>query len=112
MFKAAKNRVVNGLNQLKIAYTKYSATPTPNTPDWYAPQVFQGIKTEVTVPESSKVLLKFSGARPLSSYAFLNILPGITNAKYWSDAIAFSPKQLITVLANKPNTVVASFNNS
>ena len=41
---------------------KYSATDTPSTPDWYAPQVFQGINTEVTVPESSKVLLKFSGA--------------------------------------------------
>jgi hypothetical protein len=31
--KAAKNRVVNGLSQLKMAYRKYSATPTPNTPD-------------------------------------------------------------------------------
>tara|TARA_R110002033_G_scaffold3000_2_gene18624 strand:+ start:433 stop:747 length:315 start_codon:yes stop_codon:yes gene_type:complete len=31
--RAAKNRVVKGLNQLNMAYTKYSATPTPNTPD-------------------------------------------------------------------------------
>ena len=37
-----------------------------NTLEWYAPQVFHGIRTDVTVPASSSVLLKFSGANPLS----------------------------------------------
>ena len=69
-----------------------------------APQVFQGISTEVTVPLSSRVRLKFSGANPFSLYVLENIRPGTTIAKYWSDAIAFNPKQLTTVLANKPNT--------
>jgi hypothetical protein len=33
ILSAAKNNVVNGLSQLKMAYTKYSPTPTPKTPD-------------------------------------------------------------------------------
>ena len=48
----------------------------------------------------------------MSWYAFLNILPGITIARYWSEAIAFKPKQLKTVLAKRPNTVVAIFKSS
>ena len=39
---------------------------TPKTADCVAPQVFQGTKTDVTVPLSSSVLLRFSGARPFS----------------------------------------------
>ena len=33
-------------------------------------------------------------------------------AKYWSEAIAFKPIQLTTVLKNNPKIEVASFNNS
>ena len=91
---------MNGLIQLKIAYIKYSLTPTLRTLDWYAPQVFHGINADVTVPESSSVLLKFSGARFRSLYAFENIFPGITIAKYWSEAVKLIVKHVATVLAN------------
>ena len=66
--------------------------------------MFQGINTEVTVPESSRVLLRFSGASPLSLKALAYILPGITIAKYRSEAVKFKVKQLATVLAKSPNT--------
>ena len=50
--------------------------------------------------ESSSVLLRFSGARPLSSNAFSNILPETTIDKYWSEAVKFNARQDATVLAN------------
>ena len=66
ILNAANSNVINGLIQLNIAYIKYSPTLTPRTDEWYAPHEFHGIKAEVTVAESSKVLLKFSGASFLS----------------------------------------------
>ena len=62
-------------------------TGTPKTTDCVAPQVFQGTKTEVTVPESSSVRLSNSGFNPRLRYVFANILPGTTIAKYWSEAV-------------------------
>ena len=58
-----------------------------------APQVFQGKKLDVMVPESSRHLDRFFGASFISSKASLNILPGNTNAKYWSQQIAFTKMQ-------------------
>ncbi|CEN34403.1 hypothetical protein CCYN74_100149 [Capnocytophaga cynodegmi] len=106
MLSATKRRVINGLMILKNAYGRYVKVGIPKTPLLYAAQVFQGTKTEVTVPESSNVLLKFSGANPFLAYALENIFPGTTNAKYWSEVVTFNAKQLITVLANSPKVEV------
>ena len=62
---------------------------------------------DFTVPVASNVLLKFTGERFFSSNASLNIFPGITIARYWSEATTFIPRQLTAVLANKPNVVFA-----
>ena len=110
MLKATNKSVINGLIILKKAYGKYANVGIPNTPLLYAAQVFHGTNTEVTVPESSNVLLKFSGANPFFAYAFENIFPGTTNAKYWSEVVTLSAKQLSTVLANNPNTDENKFN--
>ena len=98
---------MNGLIQLKIAYIKYSPTLTPKTEEWYAPHEFHGIRAEVTVAESSSVLLKFSGASPLSLNALSNILPDTTIDRYWSEAVRFNARQDATVLANNLNTLSA-----
>jgi len=42
----AKIKVIIGLTQLNMANIANSPTPTPNVFAWYAPHVFQGIKTE------------------------------------------------------------------
>jgi len=74
--------------------------------------VFHGTRTLVTVPESSKVLERFSGAKPRSAYAFSNILPGTTRARYWSEAVALSAKHEATVLANNPKVLCAKESNA
>ena len=48
----------------------------------------------------------------MSSYAFLNIFPGITSARYWSDATTLRPRQLITVLAKRPKILSAILNKT
>lgn len=64
MFMYAKKTDMNGLIILKKQKGAYTAVATPNTEAWVAPQVFHGTNTEVTVPESSSVLLKTSGFSP------------------------------------------------
>ena len=112
ILRAAYNNVIKGLIQLKIAYIKYSPTLTPNTDEWYAPQEFHGINAEVTVAESSRVLLRFSGAKSLSLKASSNILPETTIDKYWSEALTLRAKHEATVLANNLKVVSAHFNNA
>ena len=56
-----------GLRILKKQKGKYAAVDTPSTPDMYAPHVFHGTSTEVTVPESSTARESVSGARPRRS---------------------------------------------
>ena len=58
--------VINGETQLKMQYGAYAKVATPRMPLWATPQVFQGMSTEVTVPASSSVRLRFSGAKPWS----------------------------------------------
>ena len=72
--------------------------------------MFQGINTDVTVPESSIVLLRFRLESFLSLYAEENIFPGITIAKYWSEAEILTVKQLKIVLENKPVVDFAKLN--
>lgn len=56
--------LIKGLIILKKQYIQYVPVATPNTDACVAPQVFQGKSTEVTVPESSSVRLRFSGLKP------------------------------------------------
>ena len=63
-----------------------------------APQVFQGKKFEVIVPQSSRHLDRFLGASLLSSNASLNILPGSTSDKYWSQQIALTNQHMRILL--------------
>ena len=85
--------------RLKKQNIQYVPVATPRTPAWYAPHVFHGIKGDVTVPESSKVLLKFSGFKPLSLNSLENILPGTTMARYWSEVVALKKIQVPAVFA-------------
>ncbi len=62
-----------------------------------APQVFQGKKLEVIVPQSSSALERFSGRSFISSNFSLNILPGSTSAKYWSQHTALVIKHINSV---------------
>ena len=78
-----------GFSQLRIANGMYPL-PTPRNFLMVAPQVFQGKKLDVMVPESSRHLDRFFGSSLKSSKASLNILPGSTSAKYWSQQIAFT----------------------
>ena len=55
---------ISGVMKQKIAKGKYVIVATPSTLDWTTAQVFQGISTELTVPLSSSVRLRTSGARP------------------------------------------------
>lgn len=59
--------VINGDIRLKKQNGRYVSVATPNTADCVAPQEFHGIKTDVTVPLSSNVLLRFSAANSFSS---------------------------------------------
>lgn len=74
--------VMNGLIMLKKQKGKYVSVETPNTLACVAPHVFHGINTDVTVPESSSVLLKFSGAKSFFLYVSVNIFPGTIIDKY------------------------------
>ena len=67
-----------------------------------APQVFQGKKFEVIVPQSSRHLDRFLGASLLSSNASLNILPGSTSDKYWSQQTALTNKHENSVARTSP----------
>ena len=55
---------ISGVMKQKIAKGKYAIVATPSTLDCTTAQVFQGISTELTVPESSRVRLSTSGASP------------------------------------------------
>ena len=87
--------------RLKKQYGRYVKTAIPKTPDCTAPQVFQGTKTEVTVPLSSKVRLRFSGDNPFSLYVSANIFPGIMILKYWSDTVILKNIQVPAVVVTK-----------
>ena len=62
MLKYPKIILIIGEIKLKKQNGKYDNVEIPKIADCVAPQVFQGINTEVTVPLSSIVRLKFSGA--------------------------------------------------
>ena len=64
------------------------------------------MSTEVTVPASSRVRLRFSGANPRSAYASPIILPGTTIAMYWSDASTLNATQAPTVRPIKPTVLL------
>src|SRR5439155_2469040 len=74
----------SGLKMLKKQYGRYALVLTPRTPEMYAPHVFQGTSTEVTVPESSTARESTSGASPRRANSFRYIRAGRTSATYWS----------------------------
>ena len=76
-----------------------------------APQVFQGKKFDVMVPQSSRHLDRFFGASLLSSKASLNILPGSTRARYWSQHTAFTTRQVISVARTSPPVPLATLSS-
>ena len=82
IFKYAYSKVINGKIILKKQNGINVIGSKPNVAEWYAEHVFQGTRTDVTVPLSSNVLLKFSGAKPLSLYILEYIFPGTTIDKY------------------------------
>ena len=55
---AATSIVISGLTKLKNANGAYVNTETPKTVDCVIPHVFHGTSADVTVTESSVVLLK------------------------------------------------------
>ncbi len=77
-------------------------------PDWVAPQVFHGIRTEVTVPESSGERLSNSGLKPMSRNFLAYILPGMTIDRYWSEAVMLKKRHVATV---EPTSVPALWTN-
>src|SRR6266550_5312606 len=83
-----------GMSRLKKQYGKYDAVDTPSTPEMYAPHVFQGTSTDVTVPESSTARDSTSGAIPRRANSFRYIRAGRTSATYWSPAMTFRPMPL------------------
>ena len=97
-----------GLIQLRIAYGMYPLS-TPRKERMVAPQVFQGKKLDVMVPESSRHLDRFFGASLISSNASLNILPGNTRDRYWSQQIAFTKMQQNSVARTRPPLPLATF---
>src|SRR4051794_22223427 len=83
-----------GLRMLKKQYGAYDAVDTPSTPEMYAPHVFHGTSTDVTVPESSTARESTSGARPRRANSPRKARAGRTSATYWSPAITFIPTPL------------------
>ena len=77
-----------------------------------APQVFHGKKLEVRVPQSSRHLERFFGASFLSSKASLNILPGSTSDRYWSQHTAFTIRHDSSVARTRPPVPLATFSIS
>ena len=74
-----------------------------------APQVFHEKKLEVMVPESSRHLERFSGRSLISSKDSLNILPGSTRDKYWSQHTAFVMIHINSVERTRPPLPFATF---
>ena len=58
---------MTGLKMLKSAHGAYCIVETFKTPVMYAPQLFHGTSTDVTVPVSSTVRDSIRGARPCSA---------------------------------------------
>ena len=73
-----------------------------------APQVFQGIKLDVIVPESSRHLDRFFAFSLLSSNASLYILPGRMMDRYWSQQITFTKIQEKMVMVTRPPVPLAA----
>src|SRR3712207_4456568 len=76
-----------------------------------APQVFQGIRAEVIVPESSSILERTLGSNPFFLYLSLNILPGIKMDKYCSGKVALQKIQESTVVNTKLPVVFVKVTN-
>src|SRR4030095_1106052 len=97
----------SGLRMLKKQYGRYAAVGTPRTPEMYAPQVFHGTSTDVTVPESSTARDSTCGARPRLENSPRNMRAGSTSATYWSPATTFSPTPLeLTARISEPRRLV------
>lgn len=94
---------------LKKQKGKYKNVETPSMADWVAPHVFHGIKTEVTVAESSKVLLKLTFAKLFFLNALLNILPGTRIDKYWSDTVKLNNTHVPEVVNIRDDFDFANF---
>src|SRR3954451_5475661 len=59
----------------------------------YAPHVFHGTSTDVTVPESSTARDSTCGASPRRSNSPVNMRAGSTSATYWEPAMTASPRR-------------------
>ena len=68
-------------------------TETPNVDAINTPHVFQGTKTEVNVPPSSKALDKFLGCNCFSLNALIYMREGTMMDMYCSEQVKFVPMQ-------------------
>src|SRR5262249_60881341 len=91
-----------GLMMLKKQYGAYLKVEMPSTPVMYAPQEFHGIRTDVTVPESSTTRESTHGLYLRRLNSRRNVRAGRTIAMYWSPAMMFRPMAV-------PMTVATSF---
>jgi len=66
IFKYAYSKVINGEIILKKQNGINVIGSKPNVAEWYAEHVFQGTRTDVTVPLSSIVLLRLVASNILS----------------------------------------------
>ena len=73
-----------------------------------APQVFQGMSGEVTVPASSSTRERFRGARPRFRYSSLNILPGMAMAIQWSPRRTLQNRAEIIVTSTSEPVLLAN----
>ena len=73
------------------------------------PQVFHGIRADVTVPELSRAFERVVGVRPRFLYSSEYILPGTTIDIYCSGITAFEIIQVISVIPTRLAGVFASF---
>ena len=96
-----------GLIKLKKQYGAYAKVETPSALAKNAPHVFQGTKTEVTVPVSSRALDRFFAARFRRLNSNLYIRPGSTIAIYWSAAKILTPMH-VKAVTNMSEPVVCA----
>lgn len=85
---------------------RYAIQETPSVVDAKEPQRFQGIRREVTVPESSSVLESVWGSISFFLYSDTNILPGRTMDMYWLAVIRLTSIAVTTVVQTRLPTVL------
>lgn len=102
---SAIKQLMNGDMILKKQYGRYVMVGTPNTVAWVIPHVFQGIRTDVTVAESSADLDSKRPSCPIFLYTSLYIEHERIIEMYWSLVTMFRSIPVQTVDATRPNVL-------